>query len=179
MRDLLVKWQVGSGHALNGGSWDPNPDLNEVIGGRLVTTCFALLTLEVYYRYPTVYKTEIPKDPEDKEVVAKPVEAPKAPKETVPDEKEAARTLDFALNRLASADNLNSKSKYDDATKKYESAIDDLKMIIAKFPESEEAKKAREELKKLKEQFEKIYKDRPNTDGGRQAGALLKKLKGD
>src|SRR5262249_13855711 len=70
MRDLLVKWQVGPSHALYGGSWDPNPDLNEVIGGRLVTTCFALLTLEVYYRYPPVYKIEIAKIPENKEVVA-------------------------------------------------------------------------------------------------------------
>jgi hypothetical protein len=197
MRDLLVKWQVGTSHPQNGGSWDPNTDPNDVTaksGGRLFTTCLALLSLEVYYRYSPIYKNENLKDPEIKEEVAKPTEVPntpkespakptevaKAPKDAVAEEKEAARTLDFALSRIASADNLNSKSQYDNATKKYESAIEDLKEVVAKYAESEAAKKAREELKKLKEQFEKVYKDRPNTDGGRQAGDLLKKLpKGD
>jgi hypothetical protein len=188
VRNRLVKLQVGPGNAYNGGSWDPNPDPFDVTakaGGRLFTTCFALLDLEVYYRYLPVYKNDNPKDTEKHEEPAKPTEVPKppapteVPKETKPavtDEKDAALKLDSALGLLAAAADYNSKNQYDNATKKYEKAIDGLRTLIAKYPESEQAKKAREELKNLTEQFEKIKKERPDTDGGKQATELLKKL---
>ena len=41
------------------GSWDPqrpSPDPWGAQGGRLMTTCLAALTLEVYYRYIPLYK---------------------------------------------------------------------------------------------------------------------------
>jgi hypothetical protein len=192
MRDLLVKWQVGHG-SQNEGSWDPNTDPKDVTaqsGGRHFTTCLALLTLEVYYRYPPVYKSDNLKDPENKEEAPKPMVVPKDPKEPAPkpkegmktpkdaaaEEMEAAKTVESAVSRIHTADNFNSKSQYEDATKRYKSAIEDLKEIVAKYPQSGAAKTAREELNKLKEQFDKVYKERPNTDGGRQAGELLKKL---
>ena len=50
LRDDLVAWQEQAGDAK--GSWAPR-DRSEysVGGGRLLTTCLATLTLEVYYRY--------------------------------------------------------------------------------------------------------------------------------
>lgn len=50
LRDDLVAWQEKDGDAR--GSWAPR-DRSEysVAGGRLLTTCLAALTLEVYYRY--------------------------------------------------------------------------------------------------------------------------------
>ncbi len=50
LRDDLVAWQEKDGDAK--GSWAPR-DRSEysVAGGRLLTTCLATLTLEVYYRY--------------------------------------------------------------------------------------------------------------------------------
>ena len=48
VRDFLVESQHKSG--LRAGSWDPTDAYSEG-GGRLLSTCFAILTLEVYYRY--------------------------------------------------------------------------------------------------------------------------------
>jgi hypothetical protein len=50
MRDDLVGWQERDGEAK--GSWAPRDRSDySVSGGRLLTTCLAALTLEVYYRY--------------------------------------------------------------------------------------------------------------------------------
>ena len=58
MRDWLVKLQVDQGNAQNGGSWDPDQSITGSAGGRLFTTCLALLTLEIYYRYLPLYKKD-------------------------------------------------------------------------------------------------------------------------
>jgi hypothetical protein len=58
MRDLLVDLQIKGGSGNLAGSWDRD---NGHIGsnyGRLGTTCLALLTLEVYYRYLPLYKRD-------------------------------------------------------------------------------------------------------------------------
>ncbi len=55
MRDMLIESQAKKDDAA-GGSWDAD---NGQIGkncGRLGTTCLSLLTLEVYYRHPPLYK---------------------------------------------------------------------------------------------------------------------------
>jgi hypothetical protein len=50
LRDDLVRWQIQDGPAT--GSWSPRNRADySVAGGRLLTTCLATLTLEVYYRY--------------------------------------------------------------------------------------------------------------------------------
>ena len=57
IRNLLVQSQERDGCAA--GSWDPqrpSPDPWGAQGGRLMTTCLATLTLEVYYRYLPLYK---------------------------------------------------------------------------------------------------------------------------
>lgn len=54
MRDLLVDRQEKAG--VNRGSWKADETLTGTSGGRLLTTCLALLTLEVYYRYLPLYK---------------------------------------------------------------------------------------------------------------------------
>jgi hypothetical protein len=57
IRNLLVECQDREGCAA--GSWDPqhpSPDPWGSQGGRLMTTCLATLTLEVYYRYIPLYK---------------------------------------------------------------------------------------------------------------------------
>ena len=57
IRNLLVASQERAGCAA--GSWDPrrpSPDPWGAQGGRLMTTCLATLTLEVYYRYIPLYK---------------------------------------------------------------------------------------------------------------------------
>ncbi|HLW68897.1 MAG TPA: hypothetical protein VKS79_26535 [Gemmataceae bacterium] len=54
MRDWLIKLQiVGNEHTA--GSWDPDQSITGSAGGRLFTTCMALLTLEIYYRHPPGY----------------------------------------------------------------------------------------------------------------------------
>lgn len=43
------------------GSWDPErptPDTWGQSGGRLMTTSFSTLTLEIYYRYLPLFKTD-------------------------------------------------------------------------------------------------------------------------
>jgi hypothetical protein len=50
LRDDLIAWQGVEGH--DKGSWAPRDrDDYSKAGGRLLTTCLATLTLEVYYRY--------------------------------------------------------------------------------------------------------------------------------
>lgn len=57
MRDDLVRTQEQTGAA--SGSWPPRDRAGfSIAGGRLLTTCLAALTLEVYYRYPGSQLTE-------------------------------------------------------------------------------------------------------------------------
>ncbi|MFZ9090927.1 MAG: hypothetical protein ACO3FE_12645, partial [Planctomycetaceae bacterium] len=57
MRDDLVRTQEQTGAA--SGSWTPRDRAGfSIAGGRLLTTCLAALTLEVYYRYPGSQLTE-------------------------------------------------------------------------------------------------------------------------
>jgi len=61
MRRVLIESQEREGCAT--GSWDPeNPttDTWGPQGGRLLTTCFATLTLEVYYRYLPLFQFSSP-----------------------------------------------------------------------------------------------------------------------
>jgi len=58
LRDDLVAWQEQSGDAE--GSWSPRDRSDySVSGGRLLTTCLATLTLEVYYRYEPLLSEEL------------------------------------------------------------------------------------------------------------------------
>jgi Leucine Rich repeat len=54
MRDWLTKLQV-IGNEHTAGGWDPDQSITGSAGGRLFTTCMALLTLEIYYRHPPTY----------------------------------------------------------------------------------------------------------------------------
>ncbi|QDT68724.1 Prenyltransferase and squalene oxidase repeat protein [Planctomycetes bacterium MalM25] len=55
MRELLPEHQEKKGPEK--GSWDPRDDMPwGASGGRLYTTCFAIYTLEVYYRHLPLYK---------------------------------------------------------------------------------------------------------------------------
>jgi hypothetical protein len=56
MRDWLVKLQVDKGK--DSGSWDPDGGSIGGSGGRLGTTCLAILTLEVYYRHLPLFKRD-------------------------------------------------------------------------------------------------------------------------
>jgi hypothetical protein len=57
MRDFLVKNQETRGHAQ--GSWYFVDSFSKV-GGRLYCTCMSILTLEVYYRYPPMFRELTP-----------------------------------------------------------------------------------------------------------------------
>jgi hypothetical protein len=54
MRDMLVGSQAQAGDAA--GSWPTDGSHGAQNGGRLYTTCLSILTLEVYYRYLTLYR---------------------------------------------------------------------------------------------------------------------------
>lgn len=53
VRDFLVKSQAQRGH--EAGSWSMTDSFSKV-GGRLYCTCMSILTLEVYYRYPPMFR---------------------------------------------------------------------------------------------------------------------------
>lgn len=55
VRDHLIRSQQTHGH--EAGSWF-FPDKHGRVGGRLYTTAMAIMTLEVYYRFMPLYKTE-------------------------------------------------------------------------------------------------------------------------
>lgn len=55
MRDWLIELQIKKDGA-NLGSWDPEPGFIGRFCGRLGTTAMCILTLEVYYRHPPLYK---------------------------------------------------------------------------------------------------------------------------
>ncbi len=60
MRRVLIKSQEKEGCAA--GSWDPNRPTADnwgEKGGRLMTTSFNALTLEVYYRYLPMFKSDL------------------------------------------------------------------------------------------------------------------------
>ena len=57
MRDMLIKMQTRTPPQLDG-SWPPDSDHMGAHCGRIGTTCLALLTLEVYYRYLPLYKRD-------------------------------------------------------------------------------------------------------------------------
>ncbi len=56
MREWLVWLQVNKGN--DTGSWDPDRGTVGDRGGRLGTTCLAVLTLEVYYRHLPLFKRD-------------------------------------------------------------------------------------------------------------------------
>ena len=61
MRRVLIETQVKEGCAT--GSWDPDRPTADVwgaSGGRLMTTSFSALTLEIYYRYLPLFQTDSP-----------------------------------------------------------------------------------------------------------------------
>ena len=55
MRDWLIQTQIRGNQ--NEGSWNPD-GTHAGAGGRLVMTCMAMLTLEVYYRHLPLYKRD-------------------------------------------------------------------------------------------------------------------------
>jgi len=57
MREWLIARQV-TGTGSSSGSWNPAPGGTGDAGGRLVTTCMALLTMEIYYRHLPLYKRD-------------------------------------------------------------------------------------------------------------------------
>lgn len=58
MRDLLVHSQVRGTSSCANGSWPPERDAWGRQGGRLMTTSLSCLTLEVYYRFLPLFKSE-------------------------------------------------------------------------------------------------------------------------
>lgn len=65
MRDRLVNLQVKEGPSA--GSWAPMGGHIGGSGGRLLETCFCIMTLEVYYRHLPLYKRELFSDQKEKE----------------------------------------------------------------------------------------------------------------
>jgi hypothetical protein len=62
MRDLLIKTQdegKDPRRPWQEGSWDPGPDVHGKVGGRIMVTSLAILTLEVYYRHLPLYRREL------------------------------------------------------------------------------------------------------------------------
>jgi hypothetical protein len=57
LRDLLISEQLTEGE--NAGSWEPRDQWGGY-GGRIYSTAFATLTLEVYYRYLPLYRSTAP-----------------------------------------------------------------------------------------------------------------------
>jgi len=63
MRDHLVRTQEdGKKRPHQRGSWSPAGDTWGPEGGRIMTTSFAVMTLEVYYRHLPLYRRHIDKD---------------------------------------------------------------------------------------------------------------------
>ena len=58
IRNLLVQTQLRDHDACAHGSWPPEKDPWGKSGGRLMTTSLSTLTLEVYYRYLPLFKTD-------------------------------------------------------------------------------------------------------------------------
>jgi hypothetical protein len=59
MRDLLVRTQNKDTEACSNGSWDPKNDAwGDKHAGRLYQTSLSTLTLEIYYRYLPLFKSE-------------------------------------------------------------------------------------------------------------------------
>jgi hypothetical protein len=58
MRDILVKTQTRNVDKCANGSWDPAKDPWGKRGGRVMQTSLSTLTLEIYYRYLPLFKTE-------------------------------------------------------------------------------------------------------------------------
>ncbi len=72
LRDLLISEQVTTGSFA--GSWEPRDQWGGY-GGRIYSTAFATLTLEVYYRYLPLYRTTAPAasvEPQDAEPSGEP-----------------------------------------------------------------------------------------------------------
>jgi hypothetical protein len=63
VRKVLVDAQNRDPDSCAAGSWAPQKDLWGPRGGRLMTTCLAALTLEIYYRYLPLYKVDGEKSP--------------------------------------------------------------------------------------------------------------------
>jgi hypothetical protein len=62
MRDLLIAAQdmgTAPNKAHQQGSWSPAKDVYDGVGGRLMVTSLATLTLEVYYRHLPLYRREL------------------------------------------------------------------------------------------------------------------------
>lgn len=56
MRDQLVTTQLRNGP--EAGSWPPSGDMCGGSGGRVLTTCLSVMTLEVYYRFLPIYNRD-------------------------------------------------------------------------------------------------------------------------
>lgn len=59
MRDLLVKTQIRNVDKCANGSWDPNKDTWGKRGGRVMQTSLSTLTLEIYYCYLPLFKSDL------------------------------------------------------------------------------------------------------------------------
>ena len=58
IRNILVRTQVRNADQCANGSWDPAKDVWGRQGGRVMTTSLAVLTLETYYRFLPIFKSE-------------------------------------------------------------------------------------------------------------------------